>query len=102
MRFFVWNNKRIVAADLLVLIDDREIGKVDALLPEASKCCSNRDKTYYCFLDTKRKIIIPMRKLSYAFGGMYNGDMPYGDEVTDMTIELKGYTWEGFAKIDKN
>ena len=101
MRFFTWNNKSIADADLLVLIDEREIRAVDALFPEASACCSNSDKTYYCFLDTKRKTIIPMRKLSYAFGGMYNGNMPYGDEVTNMAVNLREYTWDGFAKADK-
>lgn len=89
-------------ANLWLLIDDSEIEKVDALFPEAGLCCANSDKTYYCFLNSKRKAIIPMRKLSYAFGGMYNGDMPYGDEVTEMDVDLSEYMWEGFAKIDKD
>ena len=101
MRFFTWKNKRITDADLLVRIEDSEIEGVDAVFPEASKLCSHGDNAYFAFIDTERKLFIPMRLLSYAFGGMYNGYLPYGDEVTDTDINLKDLTWESETKLDK-
>ncbi len=101
MKFFTWKNKRITDADLLVRVEDSEISAVDTIFPEASELCSHGDNAYFAFIDTERKLFIPMRQLSYAFGGMYNGYPPYGDEVTDKVINLKDLTWESETKLDK-
>lgn len=101
MRIFQWKNKRVTSADLFLRIEESEIKDIDAIFPEASEACTHFDNAYFAFVDTTKKLFIPMRNPSYAFGGMYNGYPPYGDEMTDTVIDMKELTWEAEAEIDK-
>lgn len=46
---------------------------------------------YYYFLNTEDKIIIPMADYNWAFGNMYNGYPPYGDEFDNISFNKEEY-----------
>ena len=96
MIFVSWNNKRITEADIFVKLDDEEISILDSIFPQARTSCVHYGG-YFAFIDTKRRLFIPLRKASYAFGGQYNGYPPYGVELTGFSIDFA--TQHGRKKI---
>ena len=99
MIFVSWNNKRITEADIFVKFDDEEISILDSIFPQARTSCVHYGG-YFAFIDTKRRLFIPLRKASYAFGGQYNGYPPYGEELTGFSIDFATLSWEPCTEME--
>lgn len=96
MQFLEWNNKNVGDYNVFMIITKAEAQKiVDFFDNELAWSCSFPqnlgDEEYYYFLNTELKTITPMPFLSFAFGGMYNGYPPYGEEIENFSFELDGY-----------
>ena len=100
MKFYSWRNKNITNADLFVAFDEEEMSRIKALFPEVEDCCYELG-VYYGFVDTKRKVFIPLRIPSLVFGGQYNDDSPYGEELRECKIDFKELAWEPFTEIER-
>lgn len=99
MRFFQWKNKRITNSNLFVQMNEDELMDLSSLFPEIQECCVSFDG-FYVFIDMARKTIIPLRNPSFAFGGLYNGNMPYGEELKDITVDFKKLRWEPYTEFE--
>ena len=101
MRFFPWKNNRITDADLFVRIESDEIAEFEKIFPLIVEDSARFDKGYFGFVDTAKKTYTPMRDITFAFGGMYNGYPPYGDEVRDIEIDFNNLTWIPCLEIER-
>lgn len=99
MRIFEWKNKRVTDSDLFVKLNVDELNELASMFPEIKKACVEFDG-YYVFINSEKKTIIPLRMASMAFGGMYNGSPPYGNEVVDATICFEDLTWQPFTEYE--
>ena len=99
MRFFPWENKQVTDADLFVAFSEEEMAEMKSLFPEAAECCCKLDD-YYGFVDTKRKLFIPLNNPSMAFGGQYGEEPPYGAELNDCQVDFKKLTWEPHTEYE--
>ena len=93
MKFYEWNNKMIGNFDIFAEMNEIEkdiiVSHYNTLSAE-SVSIPETDKYYY-FISSTGKIITPLPMLSLAFGGMYNGYPPYGEEITDFKFDITEY-----------
>lgn len=93
MRFLEWNNTSFLQCNILAVLTSKELEAVNILFPKDNlQSATLDDEAFYLFIDTKAKRMAPMSKLSYAFGGGYNGYPPYGDELIGLKIDFSEYT----------
>ena len=96
MRFFEWNNQYVGDYDIFMLATKEEMLRIVGYFgtQQAQSCTFDPqadDAEYYYFINSKEKSLTPMPRLSLAFGGMYNGYPPYGDEKPDFSFTLEDY-----------
>lgn len=97
MKFLEWNNKRVGNYDIFMITNKYEVQKIvqyfDSILALSCTYSSNLgEEEYYYFLNTELKTITPMPDLTLAFGGMYNGYPPYGEEIKDIEFVVEEYS----------
>ena len=100
MKFFPWKNKKVTSADLFVAFDAAEMKELSARFPEVALSCADFDG-FYGFVDTKRKLFIPLRDINLAFGNQYNGYPPYGEEIKECDVDFKELSWETCTEIER-
>ena len=101
MRFFEWHNEIVGDFDVFLVLEEPEMIELSKVFQDKDIKSSTfpEEKKYYYFLNTKKKTITPMPKLSLAFGGMYNGYPPYGDEL-QIDIDFSNYTLVYYKDIN--
>lgn len=100
MKFFPWKNKSVTNADIFVSFDSAEMKELMVLFPRLAMSCVNFDG-FYGFVDTVRKRFIPLRNINLAFGNLYNGYLPFGEEIQDFYIDFKKLSWEPCTEYER-
>ena len=93
MRFFEWHNEVVGDFDVFLVLEEPEMVVLSKKFSDSDVKSATfyGSKKYYYFLNTHNKTITPMPNLSLAFGGMYNGYPPYGEEL-QIDIDFSNYT----------
>ena len=96
MKFLEWNNERVGNYNVFMITNKDEAQKiVQHFNTELALSCTFPpdlgELEYYYFLNTEFKTITPMPDLTLAFGGMYNGYPPYGEEIDGFEFVLEEY-----------
>lgn len=93
MTYFEWHNEIVGDFDVFLVLDGVEVLELSKKFQGKDIKSANfpEENKYYYFLNTKKKTITPMPNLSLAFGGMYNGYPPYGEELK-IDIDFSNYT----------
>lgn len=94
MKFLTWNNKALGDFDVFGIFSKEETIQLSKVLGNEimDAACFDKDGERFFFINSKSKKICPMKLLSFAFGGQYNGDTPYGDEIKDFLFVASEYT----------
>ena len=92
MQVFQWKNKKAVDADLFIRFEEKEIRDLETVFPGVSSACAEING-YYGFVNTEKKTFTPLRKPSLAFGGGYNGYLPYGEEIPNQIVDFAELQW---------
>ena len=100
MEIYPWKNTAITDADLFVCLDESEMEQLATRFPQARLSCFCYNG-YYGFVDTKQNTFTPMRKPSFAFGGMYD-EAPFGPELADAGIDLATIGWSPCTKLERD
>lgn len=94
MKFYEWNNKGFIECDVFAELSREEFKIIEGNLnPRELQHCSMDDEHYFAFVNTKHKIIAPLKTLAYAFGGMYD-ELPIGVELANVKIDISEYQLE--------
>ena len=95
MKFYFWTNSadEIGDYDLFCICDEKEKDIIVKHFKSSSaESVSFLDEKKYIYLiNTNKKLIAPLTKLSYAFGGQYNAFAPIGNECENFHFELNEY-----------
>ena len=51
------------------------------------------EKARFFFIDSKNKVMTPMKVLAYAFGRQYTV-LPIGNRIEDFVFEAEEYQWK--------
>lgn len=105
MKFLEWKIESIGNYDTFMIANKNEAERFvhhfnTALALSCSFPSASGEEEYYYFLNTIEKTITPMPFLALAFGGMYNGCPPYGEEIKVPDFVLADYKLT-FNKHDK-
>lgn len=94
MKFYEWNNKSFIECEIFAELSREEI---NMLLNNSNsrelQCASLDDEHYFAFINTKHKVVAPLKTLAYAFGGMYD-ELPIGEELANVKIDIGEYRLE--------
>ncbi len=103
MKFLEWKNKNIGDFDVFGIAGKEEMDMIVSYFgtDEAESVTFRDMNEYYYFINSKDKTITPMPMLSLAFGGMYNGYPPYGDEINYVDFDIKEYKLVLYNSIKK-
>ena len=93
MKFLKWKNKQVGDFDIFAIVSNEEKNMIVSHFGtnEAEGISFPEKEDYFYFLNTKDRIITPMPMLSLAFGGMYNEESPYGNEIKNLCFDITKY-----------
>lgn len=100
MKLYQWLTPQVTAADYFIQLTPEEIQELEKHFPDIGSKCFQLSGYYYGFVDTRRKVFIPLKKPTYAFGGCYNDYPPYREAEEDLTIDLTELAWQEDVEID--
>ena len=100
MQIVEWNNKRVTEADLFIKLNKGEMEGLKSLFPEIMSSGEQLDDSGFVFVNTEKKTITPLNMLNLAFGGQYNGYLPYGDEV-EVEVDFNELTWVPYTEYEE-
>ena len=95
-QFWEWKSTFFGIFDVLAAFNSKELERLSTLFGDDVRQAASWDDQVYFFLDTANKVISPMVRLSYAFGGQYNGYPPYGRQLKDFVFQSSQYTYRLF------
>jgi len=77
------------------------IGEV--VVPECLPADHNILKTdlYLFFINSKTHEIVPLWSINYAYGHMYSGAGPVGEELPDFSFDITDYSFKTFTPLKK-
>lgn len=98
MKYFEWLNKEVGNYDVFLIANKKETEDIvrHFATEYARGCKSKVDDEWYYFLNTNDMTITPMPILSLAFGGQYNGDLPFGKELVQFNLRVEDYALQLF------
>ncbi len=104
MLFLEWTNENIGKFDIFAILNTDEKNQLVTYYKtkSAESAVLIEENKYFYFINSKKKTITPMPMLSLAFGGQYNGEPPYGEEVIDFEFDYKDYKLVLFGKDIEN
>ncbi len=103
MKFLKWLNDSVGEYDIFMIANKNEAQRIvqyfDTSLALSCASFTDSGEEYYYFLNTRLKKITPMTHLAFAFGGMYNGYTPYGEELDNFDFKLEEYILSGTKEL---
>lgn len=105
MKFYFWEHQWKWLSKFDIFCEVTEEEKQAIVLhfnDKRAESISYDDKNtvkYFYLLNSKEKILTPLPKLSYAFGGQYNADTPVGKEYKSFSFRLQDYQ---LSLVDEN
>ena len=83
MKCYEWLNEQVGDFDVFIVADKRESDVIinHFATENAKGCKAHTAGEWYYFVNTQNKTITPMPILALAFGGQYNGDLPFGKKI---------------------
>ena len=97
MKFYFWTNNGDGIGDYDIFCETDETEMQDIVRHSnntmAKSVCYEDEgkKVFFYLLNTNKKTITPLSKLSHAFGGQYNAWIPVGCEYTNFVFNLTEY-----------
>ena len=107
--FYEFDNKRIGDYDVILHATEDEMKKildhfdVQWAVPDCLPAEYNKMKTdlYLYFINSGKHEIVPVWSINYAYGHLYNGDGPVGEELPDFSMDLGEYSFTPFTPMEE-
>ena len=104
------DNTRIGDYDVILHASEDEMKKIldhfdmSWAVPDCFPAEYNKFKTdlYMFFINSKEREIVPVWSVNYAYGHMYNGYGPVGEDLPDFSLNLDDYSFILFTPMEEN
>ena len=108
--FCEFNNTRIGDYDVILQASEDEMKKIldhfdmSWAVPDCLPAEYNKFKTdlYMFFINSKTHKIVPVWNINYAYGHLYNGYGPVGEDLPDFSLNLDDYSFILFTPMEEN
>ena len=108
--FCEFDNTRIGDYDVILHASEDEMKKIldhfdmSWAVPDCLPAEYNKFKTdlYMFFINSKEREIVPVWSVNYAYGHMYNGYGPVGEDLPDFSLNLDDYSFILFTPMEEN
>ncbi|MBQ7914785.1 MAG: GIY-YIG nuclease family protein [Clostridia bacterium] len=97
MKFYFWKHHWGWLSEFNILCEVTEEEKQHIVLhfndkrAESVSLKEDDKLTYYYLVNSESKMLTPLPKLAYAFGGQYNADSPVGEEYKNFSLNLHDF-----------
>ena len=101
--FYQWLNPYFGTYDLIGFFSEEEMPRLEKLFGKSVASAAEWpgegmqdvefEKVRFFFVDSKEKVVTPMKVLAYAFGGQYT-TLPIGKRVEDFVFHPEEYHWK--------
>ena len=109
--FHQWLNPFFGTYDLLGFFSEEEMPRLEGCFGEGVKEAAMMhgerlkdvefEKVRFFFIDSKNKVITPMKVLAYAFGRQYTV-LPIGKRIEEFVFHAEEYQWKEDWKGDRD
>ena len=107
--FCEFDNTRIGDYDVILHASEDEMKKIldhfdmSWAVPDCFPAERNKFKTdlYMFFINSKTHEIVPVWNINYAYGHMYNGYGPVGEDLPDFSLDLDEYSFNLLTSFEE-